>query len=94
MTINITCDGKQYRVIKKECAYILSVSIQNSSGEAVLDLDALNFSEDFIRYQENLPNGMSIELVLVKGDEAILKKYKGLTTLDASFNGVKVTATL
>ena len=39
MTINITCDGKQYRVIKKECAYILSVSIQNSSGEAVLDLD-------------------------------------------------------
>lgn len=94
MTINITYDGKSYRVIKKEDAYILSISISHRRDEAVFDLDKLNFDEGLVRYTENLPNEVSIELVIAKADKEIIERYRGLETMHVEFDKVTVTATL
>ena len=94
MTLNITCDGKPYRVIKKKNAYVLGVSINNSLKESILDLDSLNFDDGFINFRENLPNGTSTEIAIVTADSEIMDRYRGLETLNVSFNGVEIKATL
>ena len=94
MTLNITCDGKPYRVIKKKNAYVLGVSINNSLKESILDLDSLNFDDGFINFRENLPNGTSMEIAIVTADSEIMDRYRGLETLNVSFNGVEIKATL
>ena len=94
MTININYDGKSYRTIKKEDAYILSISISHTNNKAVLDLDQVNFDEGFIRYTENLPNNMSVELVIARADKEIIERYSGLETMHAVFDKVTISATL
>ena len=94
MTLNITCDGKPYRVIKKENAYVLTVSINNSLKEPILDLDSLNFDDGFINIKENLPNGKSLELAIVTADSEAMDRYRGLETLNVSFDDVEIKATL
>jgi len=94
MTLNITCDGKPYRLIKKENAYVLNVCINNSLKEPILDLDSLNFDDGFINIKENLPNGKSLELAIVTADSEAMDRYRGLETLNVSFDDVEIKATL
>ena len=94
MILNITYNGKPYRVIKKKNAYVFGISMNDSTAEALLDLDKLTFDEGFVKLYENLPGSKSLELTLVMSDEETIGKYAGLPTLDISFGGIHVTATL
>ena len=94
MTINITFDGKPYRVIKKEDSFVLSISVSDRKDDAVFNLDELDLVEGFVRYMENLPNGKFVELVIAKADKEIIGRYHGLEIIHAVFDKVTISATL
>ncbi len=95
MTVEIKYNDKIYEVIEVKNAYILTLNLHNKTERSqILNIDELQFDKPYIRLDRVLPNGGAVELLIIKTEEVLLEKYKGLINLSISFNGVTVESKL
>ena len=95
MIIKINYLNNPYEEITKRNAYVTGLSISNQSDSvSTLDLDDLKFNGHHMKLKRNLPNGMSVELLIFEISGTTLEKYKNFTTLSATFDGITIEATI
>lgn len=94
MIVEIKYEGKLYETIEVNNAYVLGLTFKNKTKQTqTLDGNA-DFDERRTYLGRILPNGGFIELLIIKIDEEIIKKYKGLINLSIVYDSVDVVATL
>ena len=96
MTVEIKHNNRIYEIVEVANAYISGLNLRNEASERVqtLNIDELQFDKQYIRFKRDLPNGINMELLIIKTDAELLKKYSGLTNLYVGINGVTVEAKL
>jgi len=94
MIVEIKYEGKLYETIEVNNAYVLGLTFKNKTKQTQT-LDGNHDSDKRYTYLGRvLPNGVLIKLLIIKIDEEIIKKYKGLTTLSIVSDNLDVVATL
>jgi len=96
MTIKTTYKGVIYDeiVIEKACLGGLSLC-QNQIPEVFLkSKNNLQFENGYTILAKDLPNNSYTVFLICKMSDELYEKYKGLTALSASFDGVSIEAVI
>ncbi len=94
MTIKITYNGRLYDeiVIEKACLGGLSLCQNQIRNDFIEDINSLKFINGYATLTKNLPNDLYIVFLIFQMSDDLYEKYKGLTALSATFNGINIKA--
>ncbi len=95
MTIKVEYNGSIYEEIKIDGAYILGINFSNkSNNQSTVNTVEFRPNKPYAYIERPLPNGASVVFLIIKINDALIEKYKGLTTFMLDYDGINIKATL
>lgn len=87
----VTCDEI---TIEKTCLGGLNLCQNQIRKDFLKNTDNLQVNDGYTMLTKALPNNLYIVLLICELSDELYEKYKGLTALSASFDGVSIEAVI